>query len=155
MSRGVLAGAAKAFQDAAYKVLTPASLAVGTCGNAAARLSPVTAKARNAWPLICGNTGARISTPTSIWPPRKAVKTAGVPLKGTTCASMPAVDLNSSAAKCCVLPTLMLPMLSLPGLALAKASKSAKLANLDSWGTTIAMSKVPRTDKGMRSFSAS
>jgi hypothetical protein len=53
--------------------------------------------------LICvrsNQSSTAISTAKSIWPPRKAVRTAGVPLKGTTCTSMPAVALKSSAARC-------------------------------------------------------
>ena len=50
---------------------------------------------------------------------RIAVITGGVPLNGTTCPEMPALALNSSAARFCVVPTWGVPMLSLPGLALA------------------------------------
>ena len=116
---GVLAGAATAFQDATLKPFSPLSATVGTSGKVAERFSPITASARKARALICGTTGLRISTAASICPPRRAVITAGVPLKGTTCTSTPALVLNSSAARFCVLPTLMVPTFSLPGLARA------------------------------------
>ena len=78
-----MAGTPKPFHELASKLGTPASLAVGTCGNAAVRFAPVTAKARSAPPLICGRTGLNTSTATSICPPRNAVITAGVPVHDT------------------------------------------------------------------------
>ena len=54
-------------------------------------------------------------------PLRSAVSTAGEALYGTISASMPATVLNSSAARCCVLPTEIVPIVSLPGRAFASA----------------------------------
>ncbi|MDT4856480.1 hypothetical protein FQZ97_908710 [compost metagenome] len=105
------------------------------------RFSPVTARARTAPLLICVSMGARISTATSTCLPRTAPISAGEPLKGTTCTSTSAVLLNSSAAKFCVLPMLMLPTLSLPGLALAWATSSPRVLKGESEGTTTTMSK--------------
>ncbi len=125
VSLGVFAGAANAFHEETLKPVKPLCAAVGTSLSTTERLSPNTASARTAPALICGSMGLRISTAASICPPRKAVMTAGVPLKGTTYASIAAAVLNSSADRFCVLPILMLPMLSLRGLARAKAISSA------------------------------
>jgi hypothetical protein len=48
----------------------------------------------------------------------------GVALNGTVWKSRAAIDLNSSAAMNWVAPMLVVPTLSLPGLALAAAMKS-------------------------------
>ena len=49
----------------------------------------------------------------------------GEPLKGTCTASMPAIDFSSSALRCDELPLPTDAKLSLPGLALAQATRSA------------------------------
>ena len=58
---------------------------------------------------------------------------------------------NSSAAKCWVLPRLMVPMLSWPGLARPKPISSARLLCGDDSGTTMAMSNRPSKDTGAKS----
>ena len=87
------------FHPRTLKLGTPLSAAVGTSGKSDVRAPPKTAKPRMAPPLIWLAIGATISTATSISPERKAVTSAGVPLKGTTCASMPALLLNIWATK--------------------------------------------------------
>ncbi|MCY1550162.1 hypothetical protein D9M68_863920 [compost metagenome] len=62
-------------------------------------------------------------------------------MNGITCASMPVLRLKSSAARCCVLPTLIVPMLTVPGCAFAYASSSCIVLNLASAAVTTAMSK--------------
>src|SRR6218665_123578 len=118
---GVPAGAARPFQELTLKCSSrpPLSRTVGTCGSCAARRAPSTARACRAPAPMCGIRAPRMSTSTCTWPPRTAAMSAGVPLKGTICASMPAVTLNSSAARCCVLPICGVPMSSCPGLARA------------------------------------
>ena len=74
---------------------------------------------RTAPSFACGITGASISNATSTSFARSAEITAGLPLYGTMVASRPAIDLNISADRFCVLPTLIVPMLSLPGFAFA------------------------------------
>ena len=133
----------------------PLSRAAGTSGSCGARWSPSTANARRALPLICPITGPRISTPTSTSPLRSALMTGGVPLKGTTWASMPAVVLNNSAARFWVVPTCGVPMLSLPGLARAHASNSASVLNRPPSATTSTRSKVASMDTGAKSASVS
>ena len=56
--------------------------------------------------------------------PFTAVMMAGVALKGTVWNSSPAIDLNSCAAMNWVPPMLVVPTLSLPGIALAAAMNS-------------------------------
>ena len=152
---GVLAGAARAFHDATLKFFTPDSFTVGASGRPAERWSPITASTRTALAEICDITGPRISTAISISPPRSAVISAGVPLKATIWASMPVLDLNSSPARFWVLPTLIVPMLSLPGVALAKAISSARVLKRDSKPVISAMSKNPRVEMGAKSLTGS
>ena len=52
------------------------------------------------------------------------VKSSGVVLNGIVVAEMPASDLNSSPERCWLLPGLIEPKFSLPGLALAAAITS-------------------------------
>ena len=92
---------------------------------------------------------------TSISPPRSAVMTGGVPLKGTTCASMPAVTLNSSAARFCVVPICGVPMLSWPGWARAYISRSASVRKRPPSFTTTARSNVASSETGAKSLSVS
>ena len=78
---GVLLGAASAFQDDTLKLLRPGnSRTTGTWGWSLGRLAPITPSSRTALALICGLSGPKISTTASIWPPRNALMTAGVPL---------------------------------------------------------------------------
>src|SRR5579859_4417108 len=61
----------------------------------------------------------------SMSPRIKAVAMSGEVRKVTIVALMPAVLVNSSAARFWVLPGKVVPMLNLPGLALAAATTSA------------------------------
>ncbi len=72
-----------------------------------------TASAFNWLPLMCDSTGPTSSNATLSSLPRSAVISSVFDLNGTICASMPAIDLKSSAARNCVLPTLIVPILSL------------------------------------------
>ncbi len=68
---------------------------------------------------------------------------------------MPATVSNSLAASCCVLPTAMVPTLSLPGLALANASASLSVAKREFAAANTPMSKKPSVVTGAKSFSVS
>ena len=68
---------------------------------------------------------------------------------------MPATVSNSLAARCCVLPTAMVPMLSLPGCARACATRSLSVANLEAAGTNNPRSKLPIRLMGVKSFKGS
>jgi len=105
--------------------------------------------------LICAITGAKISKATCTSFPFSAMTTAGVALNGTTCASIPDIDLKSSAARFCVLPILIVPILSLPGLALASAMSSPTEPIFEFESTTITRSKNPTVETGAKSFTGS
>ena len=51
--------------------------------------------------------------------------TSGEPRKGTITTLTPAIDLNSSAVRFWVLPTLMVPTFSVPGFSRSALRKSA------------------------------
>ena len=101
----------------------------------------VTASARSAPERMLESSGAMKSTDKSKLPLRVAMITSPVVLCGTTTASMPAVERNNSAARCCVPPGVMLPRLSLPGLALAMAMNSFSVFAFDSGPVTSTMLK--------------
>src|SRR3970040_1669240 len=109
----------------------------GARGGAEGGLGPAPASPLNAPALTCGMAGGANSKATSMLSERSAVTSAGVPLNGTTCAWIPATDLNSSADRCCVEPTLMLPRFSLPGLFRATAMSSPRLASFEPEEATI------------------
>ena len=96
-----------------------------------------------------------ISNAASISPPRSAPSTAGVPLYGTTSASMPASCFIHSAAKCWVLPTATLPSVNLPGRARASSSSWASVLNREPAVTNSARSKLASRQTGAKSFCTS
>ena len=60
--------------------------------------------------------------------------------------------LNSSADRCCVLPTAMVPIVSLPGFALASSSSSRTLLKREPSATNSARSNTPSRPTGAKSF---
>ena len=76
-------------------------------------------------------------------------------MKGTVGTSSPAIDLNSSAEMNWVLPMLVVPMLNLPGFALAAEMSSATDLYGESELTSSAMPKKPTVDTGAKSFTGS
>src|SRR5215471_15668652 len=128
---------------------------VGTSGSPTYLFSEVTARGLSAPPLINAITGARISNAACTSLLLSAVITDGVALNGTTCASIPDIDLNNSAARFCVLPGLIVPMLSVLGFAFEYAIRSLTEAILEAESTTTTRSKKPTVDTGAKSFSVS
>ena len=69
--------------------------------------------------------------------------------------SIPAAVLNSSADRFWVLPILMVPTFSAPGLAFAAAMKSPSVLNSEVALVENTKSKKPRLETGSKSFSGS
>jgi hypothetical protein len=85
---------------------------------------PVTASART-WPdWTCPISAETVSNRTSTWRASSAASASGEVRNGTCSMSMPAVCLNSSAARCWVAPNPGLANTILPGLAFAAATSS-------------------------------
>ena len=104
---------------------------------------------------MCGTMGARISSIACRSLPLSEVMMSGVVLNGTVWKSSPAIDLNSSAAMYCVPPGLVVPTLSLPGLAFAAAMRSFTDLYGDLASTTSAIPKKPTVEIGRKSFAGS
>ena len=81
--------------------------------------------------------------------------TAGLALYGTTAASRPVIERNISADRFCVLPTLIVPMLSLPGFAFPYAISAFIESIFASALATTATSKVPSSETGWKAASVS
>ena len=81
--------------------------------------------------------------------------TDGVSLNGIICASAPDMERNSSPARFCVLPIVMVPILALLGLDLAKARKSPTEAIFASGLASNTMPKNPTVDIGVKLFKVS
>src|SRR5215472_16345449 len=96
----------------------------GTSGSTSARVAVVTASARSLPALMCGVDDGVTSNITCAWPARRSVSAGVVPRYGTWIMSIPVMNLNSSPATCCTDPMPAEAMLTLPGLALAKAMNS-------------------------------
>src|SRR5215472_19337719 len=73
---------------------------------------------------MCGVDDGVTSNITCAWPARRSVSAGVVPRYGTWIMSIPVMNLNSSPATCCTDPMPAEAMLTLPGLALAKAMNS-------------------------------
>ena len=69
--------------------------------------------------------------------------------------SKPVADLNNSAAKFWVVPMLGVPTLSLPGLALDQAIKSAKVLKRPPSADTMTKSNMPKGATGIKSLTVS
>lgn len=80
---------------------------------------------------------------------------AGVAGKVTVSALAPACILNSSAARCCVLPALIVPMFTAPGSRRMRANRSPTVRSGESGGTSRAMAKAPSVTTGVKSRSGS
>src|SRR5436309_6530214 len=155
VGRGVFAGAARPFQDVTSYPGTPPSITVGTSASPGKRFAGVTAIARRLPERMCEMAGARISKTRSASPFFAAVTTSPVALYGTICTSTPALDLNSSAARCWVLPMPMVATFILPGFALAAAMTSLTVFSGDFGSATITSGKKPTVEIIAKSFSGS
>src|SRR5262245_42010642 len=76
-------------------------------------------------------------------------------LVGTMTKFMLALDLNSSAVRCCVDPAVMVPTLSLPGCSRAAFTQSASVLYGDVALTMNKQSNVPISEIGAKSFTGS
>jgi hypothetical protein len=75
--------------------------------------------------------------------------------KVTVSALAPARILNSSAARCCVLPTLIVTMFTAPGSRRMCANRSPTERRGEFGGTISAMAKAPSVTTGAKSHSGS
>ena len=75
---------------------------------------------------------------------------AGVAGKVTVSALAPACILNSSAARCWVLPTLMVPRFTAPGSRRMRASRSPAVRSGEAGGTISAIAKAPSVTTGAK-----
>ena len=83
------------------------------------RAAVVTASARMAPERMCGRPVGRSPNHTCTCPPTRSVTAGAEPRYGTWARSTPAIALNSSPARCGVVPAPDEAMLTLPALALA------------------------------------
>src|ERR1700684_3863088 len=107
----------------------------GAIGN---RCADVTARQRTWLPATAGSKEPVVLNMASSRPEMRSVMAPPVtPRYGTWVISTPAMCLNNSPARYGIEPMPGDAQLILPGLALAKAMKSASLANDEEFGTTM------------------
>src|SRR5260221_10739123 len=102
---GVPAGAIRPNHGTASKSAYPASIIVGRSGAAAERLTRVTAKARRRPSRTGASTFETLPNASVTRPASRSGSIAVVPRYATGRMSTPAMDLNSSAARCWDVPT--------------------------------------------------
>src|SRR5207244_85532 len=103
---GVPAGACNEFQEITSKPGTPLCSTVGTSGSAGEGCGPLQANGRNFPSSRPGLSGGRKSTTICTSLRNSAITASGDVRKVTDTTSTSAIDLNSSAVRCCVLPGL-------------------------------------------------